>query len=68
MVPFFHDAWKSNILDPPMPRLANADGEDWIGTFVRFEVSEAASGPKLERSADAVDCAVLEGAEHRSGY
>lgn len=32
----------SSILDPPIPRLANTDGEDLIKTFVRFEVSDSA--------------------------
>jgi hypothetical protein len=59
MVPFFHDAWMTSILDPPIPRLANTDGEDLIETFVRFEVSDSAGlaaaldGAKdLDRDAD----------------
>ena len=28
MGPFFHDAWMSCLLDPPIPHLTNTDGED----------------------------------------
>ena len=39
---FFHDAWMSCILDPPIPHLTNTDGEDILITVVRFEVLEPA--------------------------
>ncbi len=36
--PFFHSAWMATILDPPIPRLANTDGEDIVLTEVHFAV------------------------------
>jgi hypothetical protein len=38
MVPFFHEAWMSCLLDPPVPQLTNADGEDVLITRIRFDV------------------------------
>lgn len=39
MAPFFHDAWMSCVLDPPVPHLKNMDGEDLLITRVRFDVT-----------------------------
>lgn len=59
MVPFFHDAWISCLLDPPIPHMVNTDGEDMIQTSILFEVSRPArleavlDGAKdLERTGD----------------
>ncbi len=40
--PVFHDVWISTVLDPPIPRLQNTDGEDLLTTRVRFEVADPA--------------------------
>lgn len=40
MAPFFHEAWMSCLIDPPLPRLKNTDGEDVSTTRVRFEVAD----------------------------
>ena len=42
MAPFFHDAWISCILDPPIPRMANTDGENMVMTASRFDVLDPA--------------------------
>ena len=42
MVPFFHEGWLSCLLEPPVPHLTNADGEDVLITRIRFDVTEAA--------------------------
>jgi len=38
MPPFFHAAWATSILDPPVPELRNTDGEEMVVTRVSFEV------------------------------
>lgn len=38
--PFFHDAWRSSILDPPIPELRNTDDEPLLGTRVTFDVAD----------------------------
>lgn len=38
--PQFHGVWAQAILDPPVPRLANTDGEQLTTTRTRFEVLE----------------------------
>jgi hypothetical protein len=38
MPPFFHAAWASAILDPPIPQLQNTDGEEVLFTRVHFDV------------------------------
>src|SRR5260370_2225458 len=43
MAPFFHDAWMSCHLDPPVPQLMNADGEDVLITRIRFDVTDPAA-------------------------
>ncbi|RPJ58952.1 MAG: hypothetical protein EHM23_15810, partial [Acidobacteria bacterium] len=40
--PVLHDVWISALLDPPIPRLQNTDGEDLLATRVRFEVADPA--------------------------
>lgn len=40
MPPFFHDAWIMSIFEPPMPRLANTDGEEMIITSTSFHVDD----------------------------
>ncbi|MGD9065568.1 MAG: SEC-C metal-binding domain-containing protein [Desulfobacterales bacterium] len=59
MGPFFHDAWMSCILDPPIPHLTNTDGEDLVITVTQFEVLDSAgltaalnSAKKLEQEED----------------
>ncbi|MBI5545732.1 MAG: SEC-C domain-containing protein, partial [Deltaproteobacteria bacterium] len=56
MPPFFHDAWAGSILEPPVPTLANTDGEEMVITRVLFDVlaPEALTaaldkGPELSR-------------------
>jgi hypothetical protein len=51
MGPFFHDAWMSCILDPPIPHLTNTDGEDLTVTIIRFEVLDSAGLEALLNSA-----------------
>ncbi|MGD9247688.1 MAG: SEC-C metal-binding domain-containing protein [Desulfobacteraceae bacterium] len=41
MTPFLHDAWISCILNPPIPRMTNTDGEDIVETSVRFAVDDS---------------------------
>jgi hypothetical protein len=57
--PFFHTAWVSSILDPPIPHLQNTDGEDMLLTRVQFAVLDEArlraaldAGPDLQRDGD----------------
>lgn len=50
MPPFFHAAWVSAILAPPIPSLANTDGEEMLITRTRFEVRD---GEGLLQSLDA---------------
>lgn len=38
--PLFHDAWIASIFEPPVPRLANTDGEEMILTRVSFYVDD----------------------------
>jgi len=38
--PFVHEAWMSCLIDPPLPRLKNMDGDDISITRVRFEVAD----------------------------
>lgn len=38
--PFFLSAWVAAILDPPIPRLANTDGEEMVITRSRFDVDD----------------------------
>ena len=59
MGPFFHGAWMSCLLDPPIPHLANTDGEDMVITVTQFEVLDSAgltaalnSAKKLEQEED----------------
>ena len=59
MGPFFHDAWMSCLLDPPIPHLTNTDGEDMVLTVTQFEVLDSAgftaalnSAKKLEQEED----------------
>jgi hypothetical protein len=40
---FFHDAWTSCLLDPPVPHLVNADGEDVLISRIRFDVTDPAA-------------------------
>jgi hypothetical protein len=40
MPPFFHAAWVSAILDPPIPLLVNTDGEETLITRARFHVRD----------------------------
>jgi SEC-C motif len=42
MTLFFHDAWLSCILEPPIPRMTNTDGEEMVETYVRFDVLDSA--------------------------
>lgn len=37
MAPWFHEGWAQSIVDPPVPALANTDGEPLTQTHVRFE-------------------------------
>ena len=50
VVPFFHEAWISAIVDPPIPHLRNTDGEDMLPTRTRYEVLDRQG---LERALDA---------------
>jgi hypothetical protein len=51
--PFAHDAWIASILEPPLPRLQNTDGEDVLLTRVRFDVADpAALEPALDAQAE----------------
>jgi hypothetical protein len=36
--PFFHGAWTTSILDPPVPELRNTDGEAMVLSRVTFDV------------------------------
>lgn len=38
--PFFHDAWAHSIVEPPIPSLANTDGDPMLWTRVTFEVTD----------------------------
>jgi len=38
MPPFFHSAWVSAILEPPIPHLQNTDGEEMLFTRTHFNV------------------------------
>lgn len=56
MTPFFHSAFVTSILNPPIPRLANTDGEDMLITRTHFDVRDSAklvlnlsAGGELER-------------------
>jgi hypothetical protein len=49
MAPFFHESWMSCLLDPPVPHLTNADGEDVLITRIRFDVADP---PALEVALD----------------
>lgn len=40
LAPFFHDAWMSCLVDPPIPQLKNTDGDDLVITRVRFDVTD----------------------------
>jgi len=61
MGPFFHDAWMTCLLDPPIPQLTNTDGEDVVPTSIRFDVISQAdlesamdSAKELERQEESV--------------
>ena len=41
MPPFFHSAWLVSLLDPPIPRMQNTDGEEMLITRTHFEVRDA---------------------------
>ena len=43
MPPFFHDAWVMSIFEPPIPRLANTDGEEMVITHTSFHVDDDAA-------------------------
>ena len=47
---FFHEVWLDSILDPPIPRLKNAEGEELSITHVQFDVLKAT---ELEAALDA---------------
>ncbi len=47
MPPFFHSAWVSAILNPPLPTLKTTDGEDVVWTRVHFDVLDAYRLPAL---------------------
>jgi hypothetical protein len=40
--PFFHNIWLRCIVEPPIPALANTDGEDLLWTRSRFDVLDPA--------------------------
>lgn len=40
IAPILHECWMLSILNPPIPQLANTDGEDLLWTRVRFEVRD----------------------------
>ena len=55
MVPFFHDAFVTTFVNPPIPRLQNTDGEEMLPTRTRYRildrqalVSALDSHPELE--------------------
>ncbi len=56
MVPELHALWVRSIVDPPIPRLANTDGEELVVTHVQFDVVDrgalisALDGSALTRS------------------
>jgi hypothetical protein len=52
--PLYHDAWLTTFFDPPIPELANTDGEAMVLTRLSFDVCDQA----------ALACA-LDGAEGR---
>jgi hypothetical protein len=56
--PFFHDAWASSIAHPPMPAMANTDGEPMLWTRVTFEVVDQ---ERVVKGMDALEA--LEGGE-----
>jgi hypothetical protein len=58
--PFFHSAWVSAILDPPIPRLANTDGDEMLITRAHFEVRDR---ERLLRALDASDELQREGSK-----
>lgn len=45
--PFFHAAWATSILQPPIPDLHNTDGEPLLITRLSFEVNAADGLPAL---------------------
>ena len=51
ITPLLHEIWMSCVLDPPIPALANTDGEDLIWTRVRFDV---VAKDKLIRALDSI--------------
>ena len=51
--PFLHDVWLTSIFEPPVPKLANTDGEEVVVTRVSFHVDD--EGALLR---------ALDGAEH----
>lgn len=57
--PLFHDAWLTTMFDPPVPRLANTDGEEMVATRASFHVDDAAA------LARALDGAEADGIERR---
>jgi hypothetical protein len=40
LAPLFHDAWLTSIFEPPVPKLANTDGEEMVVTRVSFHVDD----------------------------
>ncbi|MBI2527402.1 MAG: hypothetical protein HYV93_15630, partial [Candidatus Rokubacteria bacterium] len=36
--PFFHAAWATSILDPPIPELHNTDGDEMVLSRAGFDV------------------------------
>jgi hypothetical protein len=50
--PFFHDAWVTALLDPPVPELRNTDGEEMVTSRITFDVLDVeALGQSLEGQA-----------------
>lgn len=49
LAPALYQAWVRLLVDPPMPHLANTDGEDLLWTTVRFDVRD---GAKLTAALD----------------
>ncbi len=43
LVPALHRAWVELLVDPPIPHLANTDGEDLLWTTVHFDVLDLAA-------------------------
>lgn len=55
MAPFFHSAWISCILNPPIPHMTNTDGEQVVETSVRFAVDDAVALKEAFDGAKAIE-------------